>query len=212
MLTVIRLRLRLLLAAAAGVVFYLLLPDHLSVTTRLLMAWDANAIVYLALAVIMFVNSDITTLRQRAEAQDESAPAFLTLTVATSVASLAAIAAELAGEPGGVPGGHAGQFALAIITILCSWLLLHTLFAVHYAHEHYSSRHGGGGLRFPGESEPDYWDFLYFAANLGVAAQTSDVSIRSRTIRRIALVHTVLSFLFNTSILALAINIGAGLL
>jgi uncharacterized membrane protein len=98
------------------------------------------------------------------------------------------------------------------LTIFSSWSFVHTSFAPHYAHEYYGegANQRRGGLNFPGEEgEPDYWDFLYFAANLGATGQTSDVTITSRGIRRVALAHTILAFLFNTTILALAVNIGA---
>ena len=101
------------------------------------------------------------------------------------------------------------------MTILCSWLFVHTSFALHYAHEFYGEGRDDliGGLRFPEPNyDPDYWDFLYFAANLGAAAQTSDVMVTGQRMRRLVLAHTILSFLFNTTILALAVNVGASLL
>jgi uncharacterized membrane protein len=104
------------------------------------------------------------------------------------------------------------RIAIAVGTILCSWFFLHTIFALHYAHVDYDSESRSWSLKFPGDDPPDYWDFVYFSFNLGAAAQTSDVMIMSSTARRVVLAHTILSFLFNTTVLALAVNVGAGLL
>jgi uncharacterized membrane protein len=129
-----------------------------------------------------------------------------------SVTSLGAIAVELLG----VHADPAQQqvFGLLVVaaTILCSWFFVHTIYAIHYAHEYYADEGRRLGLQFPDEDKPDYWDFLYFSFTMGAAAQTSDVIIVSKRMRRLALAHTILAFLFNTTILALAVNVGAGLL
>ena len=101
----------------------------------------------------------------------------------------------------------------AVLTILISWVFLHTLFTIHYAHHFYGGADEESGLKFPdGIDEPGYWDFLYFSFTIGVAAQTADVAVSSTSMRKLTLLHAVLSFLFNTTILALAINVGASLL
>ena len=121
--------------------------------------------------------------------------------------------------------------ALSASTIVSAWVFIHLTFALHYAHEYFDEVQGAqpdagrpsarpaksrGGIAFPGEDdadgEPDYWDFLYFAFIIGVAAQTADVAITSKTIRRTSLGHSVLAFFFNSAILALTINIAAGLI
>ena len=106
------------------------------------------------------------------------------------------------------------QVGLATITIVLSWLFVHTIFALHYAHEYYGERRDGiiGGLDFPGDKEPAYWDFLYFSLVIGMTSQVSDVSITSKVIRRIAAVHGVLSFFFNVTVLALTVNIVSNLI
>ena len=103
--------------------------------------------------------------------------------------------------------------SLAAITLVSSWLITQTLFALHYAHDFYASRARGqpDGLLFPGTTEPEYGDFMYFACIIGTSAQTADVSITSTPMRRVGLVHCVLAFFFNTTVLALTINIAAGL-
>jgi len=105
------------------------------------------------------------------------------------------------------------HLTLAAATIFCSWCVVHTAFALHYAHEFYA---GGGGnrpcLEFPGGGQPDYVDFLYFSFVIGTTSQTADVSIASRSMRRLALLHGVIAFVFNTMLLALIVNIAAGLI
>jgi uncharacterized membrane protein len=188
------------------------MPGAWPLTGRVLAAWDAAAALYLVLAWIMMSRSNVDSMRKRAQQEDEAALVILALTVTASVASLGAIAAELAGIGGAESAGQATRLALAGVTILCSWFFLHTVFAVHYAHEFYGDAGEDRGLAFPQEPAPDYWDFMYFAYTIGAAAQTSDVTITTRRMRRLVLAHTVLSFLFNTTVLALVINVGAGLL
>ncbi len=104
-----------------------------------------------------------------------------------------------------------------MVTIIGSWLLVHTIFAMHYAHEYYQDHQTqsdckAGGLDFPEDIEPDYWDFLYFSFVIGMTSQVSDVQITSRSMRRLSLLHSILSFFFNTAIVAMSINIIAGLI
>jgi uncharacterized membrane protein len=203
---------RLLSSASVGVLCWFMWPHHWAATSRLILAWDAGTLLYLVLAWTMFARSTQDDLHRRASAEDEGAVAVLVLTVAAAVASLFAIGVELAGVH--AAGGEAATGRVAIVagTILCSWFFLHTIFALHYAHVDYDGSTRTWALAFPGKDAPDYWDFLYFSFNLGAAAQTSDVAITSSSLRRVVLAHTILSFLFNTTVLALAVNVGAGLL
>lgn len=205
-----RARPRLLVAAAFGVAIGLLVPAP-SLWTRLLVAWDGAIALYLVLALVMMARSDEAGMQKRADEEDAGAAGVLGLMIVSAIASLVAIGAELHGlkEAG---GSQPGRLVLAGATILLSWLFVHLMFAIHYAHEFYAGEDDRRGLAFPGEENPDYWDFLYFSFNLGAAAQTSDVQIEAKRMRRFALAHTILSFLFNTTVLALAINVGAGLL
>jgi len=207
-----RLRPRLLGSALLGVLVYAAMPAEWQVNTRLLAAWDTGVLCYLALAGSMAARSSTAEMQERAASEDEGALAVLVLTLAAAVASLAAIAVELQGIHGALADEQALRLSVAIVTILCSWFFVHTIYAIHYAHEFYGDAGERQGLKFPHEGRPDYWDFLYFAFNLGAAAQTSDVVIVSKRMRRLALAHTILAFLFNTTVLALAVNVGAGLL
>ena len=207
-----RLRPRLLGSAGIALLVFALLPSSWLVNSRLLVAWDIGIICYLVLAWTMALTSSTDQMQQRAAMEDERAGVVLILTLAASIASLAAIGVELA-DIHGLPADEQGsRLAVAGITILCSWFFVHTIYAIHYAHEYYGDDGERQGLAFPHKDKPDYWDFLYFSFNLGAAAQTSDVVIVSKRMRRLALAHTVLAFLFNTTILALAVNVGAGLL
>lgn len=210
-LAVLAARPRLWVAVGIGLVVAALLPD-MRIPTRLLLVWDVGAGIYLALVLGMMARATQASMQRRADRADAGAALVLAVSIAAALASLAAIGAELRGlkDVGGPP--ELGRLALAGVTILLSWLFVHVTFALHYAHDFYAGADDRRGVRFPGTCDPDYWDFLYFAFNIGAAGQTSDVVIEARRMRRFALVHTILSFLFNTTILALAINVGASLL
>jgi uncharacterized membrane protein len=211
-LTIVGSRPRLLTAALVGFASWFLWPRGWAGTTRLILSWDVSVFLYLVLAWWMFARSTSADLHRRASAEDEGAVAVLVLTVAASVASLFAIGVELAGIHNAGAEAAGARVAIAVGTILCSWFFLHTIFALHYAHVDYDAKTHDWSLRFPGDDPPGYWDFVYFSFNLGAAAQTSDVAITSGSLRRVVLAHTILSFLFNTTVLALAVNVGAGLL
>lgn len=146
--------------------------------------------------------------------QDEGKFVILTVVTIASVFNLAAIVAELAVAKNMFGMQKYLHIGLAAFTIVSSWAFTHMMFALHYAHDYYVARTNGQpvGLEFPGEEHPDYGDFLYFAFVIGTSGQTADVNITSRAMRRIGLLHCVLAFLFNTTVLALTINIAAGLL
>jgi len=207
-----RLRPRLLGAAGVTLMVFAVLPWSWPVNSRILVSWDIGVVCYLVLAWAMALRSSTAQMQERSAQEDERAGVVLVLTLAASVASLAAIAVELTNLHDGQAFRQGFHLAIAAVTILCSWFFVHTIYAIHYAHEYYGDDGERRGLAFPHRDKPDYWDFLYFSFNLGAAAQTSDVVIVSKRMRRLALAHTVLAFLFNTTILALAVNVGAGLL
>lgn len=208
----IRVRPRLATATVLGLSTLLALPG-LPEPTRALVAWDVGAGLYLALAWAMMLRGSVGEMRRRARLQDDGALAVLGLTLAATVASLAAIVLELVRVADLPAETRTGPLLLVGATILLSWSFVHTAFALHYAHEFYVDRGPGGepGLEFPGGASPDYSDFLYFSFVIGTTSQTADVSIVSRAMRRLALLHGVVAFAFNTTLLALAINVAAGL-
>ena len=197
---------RTFIALALGVVIFFLLPDTRRLVTRLIVGWDVFAALYLVLACIMMLRCDVAHIRRSAILQDEGRFLILLLTAFGALASLGAIVFEL-----GASKGDSAGLILAIVTIVLSWTTVHTAFSLHYAHEFYR-RSKAGGLQFPGgdaHAEADYWDFVYFSFVIGMTAQVSDVGITDKVIRRTATVHGIISFVFNTALLALMVNIAA---
>jgi uncharacterized membrane protein len=195
-------------AAFGGIVLFALVFADWRLPTKLLAGWDAGVALYLVLMQSIIWRCDIDHLRKRASEQDEGAFAILLLTIAAALASLVAIVFELGGLKQATPSEAVSQVLLVIATILLSWSFIHTIFAIHYAHEYYGERRDGkiGGLNFPEDNEPDYLDFLYFSLVVGLTSQVSDVAVTSKVIRRVVALHGVLSFFFNLTILALTVN------
>ncbi|WP_114947441.1 DUF1345 domain-containing protein [Microvirga calopogonii] len=203
---------RLLGSTLGAALVFMALSSEWAVSTRFLAAWDLGILCYLALVSIMAARSSTDMMQERAASEDAGAVAVLILTLAAALTSLAAIAMELQGLHDDIASQKALRFFIAAVAILCSWFFMHTIYAIHYAHEYYGDAGERRGLIFPHENKPDYWDFLYFSFNFGAAGQTSDVVIVSKRMRRRALGQTIVSFLFNTMILAFAVNIGAAVL
>src|SRR5436305_8394237 len=208
---IVRTRPRLFLSILLGLAIIALLfaVTDWRIATRLLVGWDIGIGLYLVLAFSLMARSDLHRIRRRAANQDEGGMAILVLTVAAAIASLAAIFAEL-GTVEGVKR-EAAQLILATATVVLSWAFIHSIFALHYAHEYYGEGRDRqiGGMSFPDDQAPDYWDFAYFAFTIGMCAQVSDVTVSSKTIRRTVLTHSIISFLFNAALLALTVNIAA---
>jgi uncharacterized membrane protein len=205
---------RLLSAIILGSAVALLLPSHLSIITRGLLAWDLGVMLYLILAVIMFRNATPDCMHTRAITQDDGAVAVLLFTVVAATVTLVAIIIELSGIKSYAPSLRYLHFGLGIVTLISSWAFIHTSFALHYAHDYYiaARKHGKPGLIFPDQPEPGYWDFAYFSFVIGMTSQTSDVAIATTALRRMVLLHGVIAFFFNAALLALAINAAASTL
>jgi len=204
-----RAHVRLWTSAALGVVAggALAMPsDRLTAVTCALLGWDVAVSCYLAAVAVMMVRSPATEITRHAAGQDEGAFAILLLTVAAALASLGAIFAVLAGIAPSAPG-FAYYVALAIATVTLSWTFTHTIFALHYAYGFYGDRTHARGLKFPDDDKPDYWDFIYFSFVVGMTFQVSDVAVVNKGIRRMVVAHGIVSFLFNTAIVALTVNI-----
>jgi uncharacterized membrane protein len=197
---------RTFIALAVGVIAFFLLPGTLRLPTRLVVGWDVFAALYLVLAYIMMLRCDVAHIRRSAVLQDDGRFLILLLTAFGALASLGAIVFEL-----GASKGNPAGLTLAVVTIVLSWVLVHTAFALHYAHDFYRGKKPGG-LQFPSgdaHADADYWDFVYFSFVIGMTAQVSDVGITDKIIRRTATVHGIVSFVFNTALLALMVNIAA---
>lgn len=200
---------------AFGLAVALLLPASLIAEwiTRALIGWNAGALLYLGLVLLMMRGADAARIRSQAEREDEGRNTILLLVSVTMIAVLAAIAVQLSSAKaahGAIKAGHVG---LAALTVFTAWLFVQTIFALHYAHE-YQLQHSAKSpsLLFPGTEAPDYFDFLYVSCVIGTSGQTADVAFASRRMRRVGLLHCVLAFVFNTTLLALTINVAAGLI
>ena len=185
---------------------------------RSVLAWDMGSTVLLVLAAILFArDGHEDSMAQNAEQQKEGEWTMFWIVLAGVVFSFVALTHELADVKDMPARVRLAHVVLVGSTLFLSWLVTHVVFAMRYAHEYYTTtdaRAGGvdGGLDFPGKEPPDYWDFVYFAIVLGMTFQVSDVQITSRKLRRLATVHGLIGFLFNTVIVALTVNIAASLM
>ena len=197
---------RTFISIVLGITAFFLLPGSLRLVTRMLIGWDIFVSCYLVLAYIMVFRCGLAHIRRNAVLQDDGRFLILLVTALGAFASIAAIVFEL-----GASNRSGPQLALATVTIALSWAAVHTTFALHYAHDYYRGAKPGG-LQFPSGDEhdhADYWDFVYFSFVIGMTAQVSDVGITDKTIRRTATAHGIISFVFNTALLALMVNIAA---
>jgi uncharacterized membrane protein len=203
---------RFFTAALVCALLWFLLPRDWRASTRLLVAWDCATGLYLIMALVMMARSNIDRIRYRAALQDEGQMVILVLTIITALVSLAGIVAQMATAKGLKGHDEWQHVALAGLTVLLSWTFTHTMFAIHYAHEYYVGPENEltRGLEFPGNEEPDYWDFVYYSFIIGTACATADVNVTSKNMRKVTTLHCVVAFFFNTTILALTVNIGAG--
>lgn len=198
----------LLLGIAAAVV-----APGSSLIGKALIGWNAGTWGYLILMLWLVARSPFQRVKQIAEAEDENAALVLCTVCVAAVASLVAIGFELAGSQTPANGAQTWNYLFTGLTIVGSWLLIGVIFALHYARLFYTSSAEKPPLRFAdGETQPDYWDFLYFSYTLNVAVQTSDVGVASRSLRKTVLAHSLIGFVFNTVIVGFSINIAAGLM
>jgi uncharacterized membrane protein len=206
---------RLLICFVIGLATVFWLPTTLAqqTITRAIIGWNLGACLYLIFAARMMFWSSHERMRTRALQHDEGRIMVLVLVVTAALMCIGAIVAELAVVKELRGTLRYAHIALAALTIISSWAFTQVMFALHYAHDYYSTELRGdhGGLEFPGGHAPDYGDFLYFACVIGTSGQTADVSFTSRKMRRTGTVHCVLAFFFNTTLVALTINIASGL-
>jgi uncharacterized membrane protein len=204
---------RLFVSVAIGLAVLLLIPDSVSLTLRTIIGWDCGIVVFLGLSITMAARATKASMRQRAAIEDEARWIFLALMAGAAFFSMFAILGLM--REAKAAGGTVMlvEAILAGLTIVLSWLFAHTVFAVHYAHDYFNdlAENLPPGLNFPTEhDDPDYWDFLYFSFVIGMTAQVSDVQVLTPPWRRLVLAHGILSFMFNTVVLALSINLVAG--
>ena len=201
----------LFVCTLAGGLAFVLMPDLWRLGTRLLIAWDVTAFLFVAMVFMSTYKADISHCRRRAATYDAGDFAILVITVLAAVASFTAIFIELAGLKSG-PYAFV-HLLLTGFTVALSWAFTHIGFALHYASLYYRQIDGqdAGGLQFPGDKEPDYSDFMYYSFVIACAAATADVNTTKRPMRQVTMIQGIIAFIFNTAVLALSINIGASL-
>jgi uncharacterized membrane protein len=206
---------RMFLSLAVVAVVWLALPLVVATQARLLVAWDIGVVSFLLLVLHLFLSRDPQQMPALAEAQQDGQWTLFWVAFLVSVVSFFAVTTELGGLKDLSTQQRTLRVTLVAGTLVLSWLLTHVVFALRYAHEWYAPGGRSGlrqGLLFPGDHQPDYMDFLYFSLVLGMTFQVSDVQITTRRLRRLATLHGLISFLYNTVIIALTVNIAAGLL
>ena len=208
--------LRLLAGVGVGVAAWALSPAHYHVLSRLVIGWDAFAVTALGLIWVAIYTADTDRIRAVASSEDLSRLLSFVFVLVAAGASLLAVVLLLGISHSLGPATLARHIALSGVAVATSWLLVHTVFTLRYAHMYYDANPDGsdvGGLDFPGgEKEPDYLDIAYFAFVVGMTAQTADVGISGRSQRRLTLLHGLISFVFNTALVALVINGVAGII
>jgi uncharacterized membrane protein len=200
-------------AVIAGMLIALALPGRWLVISRVLTGWNGAMLIMVPVTYIWMRRLDARELRARYQEEDPTAPVIVMVVVAAALLSVMAIVALLSTLRQAAPAERIGHLVLATLTIVNSWLLVHTMFTIHYADIYYSVEEGAPPpLAFPGTREPLFWDFVYFSFTIGVACQTADVATTQTGIRKKVTVHSIIAFAFNLFILGFAINVLAGLL
>jgi uncharacterized membrane protein len=203
-------------ATLVGVAALFLLPHGWTGTTRGILAWDIGAATFLVLLGFMIAGASPGRMESNARQQEEGEWTLFFLVVAGATASFAAILYEFGSVKGAPPDVRNLKISVVVATLVLSWLLMQAVFSLRYAHEYYSRTGDAGpvdgGLDFPSDDTPDYGDFIYFSVVLGMTFQVSDVQITSRKLRRLATLHGLLGFVFNTVIVALTVNLASSLL
>jgi uncharacterized membrane protein len=206
------LRPRIYLAVAVGLLAFWMLPRALSSSVREALAWVVAGLFYIGVVVKLMARSTPAEIAIRAGRHDNSRMVIIALIVLAIASSFVSITGLMTEAKEATRQIKLYYLALATTTIVVSWCVMQLVFTLHYAHEFYRPKDrdtAAAGLLFPGEAKPDYWDFLYFATSIGATSQTSDVAVQSRVIRRLVTGHAVLSFFFNSAVLALTINLAA---
>ena len=203
---------RIWISVATGCAIFFFLPQGWSTLSRVLVCWNCGVGLFLVLIFIWMTGLTAGQICSRYIEEDESAPIILVVVIVAALLSLVAIVQPLATIKQVTGAERIGHFALAALTLVNSWILVPTIFTTHYADMFYSAKEEDRPLLFPGTAMPVFWDFAYFSFTIAAACQTADVSTRNAQVRRAVIAHTLISFLFNASILGFAINVTAGLI
>lgn len=200
------------LGTIAGLAIFVLSPGEWPLLTRLLVAWNGGALLFLTLVYIWMIRLDADRIHARYREGDATAPVLLLVITIAALASLVAIVALLATVKNVSAAQRILHVSLATTTVLVSWVIVATMFTLHYANLYYSARADNPPLRFPETAQPVFWDFIYFSFTIAAACQTSDVATMNVALRRVVTAQTLVSFVFNVSIVGFAVNVSASLL
>jgi uncharacterized membrane protein len=203
---------RLWISFLAGCALFFFLPQSWSIMSRVLICWNGGTILFLGLIFFWMTHLTAGEICTKYIEEDESAPFILATVIIAAVASLLAIVEPLATIKQVSGSVRAAHFGLAALTLIDSWLLVPTMFTTHYADMFYSAKQDNRPLRFPNTPMPVFWDFAYFSFTIAAACQTADVATENAEMRKIVIAQTLISFLFNASILGFAINVTAGVI
>jgi uncharacterized membrane protein len=212
MIKLVRNHPRLWIALGLGTLVFFVLPAHWSLISRVLLCWDCGVALFLVLVYAWMASLSATQICSRYVEEDTTAPFILVIVTTAALLSLIAIVEPLATLRHVEGAERIWHFTLATVTLINSWLLVPTMFTTHYADMFYSADERDRPLRFPETQMPVFWDFAYFSFTIAAACQTADVLTTRASIRRVVMIHELISFLFNASILGFAINVTAGLI
>jgi uncharacterized membrane protein len=202
---------KLLTSVVAGIALFFLLPADWTVLTRVLVSWNSGVGMFIVWVFVWMNNCNAEQLYLRYKEEDETAAIILFVVVCAALLSLVAIVLLLSTVKQVAGLERALHVGLAGLTVMSSWLLVPTMFTLHYADAFYSASDDDRPLLFPQTRRPVFWDFAYFSFTIAAACQTADVSTANTPIRRTVLAHSVIAFAFNAFILGFAVNISAGL-
>jgi uncharacterized membrane protein len=202
---------KLLVSIALGTVLFFVLPGSLSTLARVLVGWNGGVVLLLLWVFLWMRSRTAEQLYMKYKEEDATAIVVLVIVVCSALLSLAAIVVLLSTVKQVSGSVKALHISLAAATVITSWLLVPTMFTLHYTDEFYSASEQDRPLRFPHTPEPIFWDFVYFAFTIAVACQTADVATANVAVRKAVVAQSVIAFLFNVSIVGLAVNISASL-
>ena len=209
----IRFHPRFWISVVAGAAIFELLPRHWALVSRILVSWNGAVLLFLSLIFVWMTRLSAERIQSRYTEEDESAQFILSVVIVAALLSVVAIVEPLATLKQASGAERIAHLVLATLTLVEAWVLVPTMFTIHYAEMYYrGTEDEERPLSFPNTPMPAFWDFAYFSFTIAAACQTSDVSTCNQTVRKIVIVHTLVAFVFNASILGFAINVTAGLM
>lgn len=202
---------KLLISIAVGFALFFVLPAHWSTLARVLVSWNAGVVLFVAWVFLWMGRCTPEQLYIKYREEDATAATILITVICAALLSLVAIVALLATVRQATGFDRVMHVTLAAVTVVSSWLLVPTMFTLHYADIFYSATDEDRPLLFPKTRQPVFWDFAYFSFTIAAACQTADVSTANTSVRKTVLAQSLIAFVFNASILGFAVNVSAGL-